>query len=319
VHNIFAATQDIAIDALAVGTLPEKERAVANGFMFGAAYLGQAIGGSGALFLAGSFGFRATYPFVCGMLLLILVTVTLRLREPVIRLEDGAVAAAQGARRVIGAIVDRVRNYIVELSHGFFRSGPGPMVGVVFALAPGGALALGLALGSTMQVDLGMSEEQIAELTIYSTVAAALGCVIGGWVSDRLGHRKMLATWYVLTTIPTIWLALQFSGGEGMAGVALRDYYGAAIIYSFCSGLISGTAIAVFMGLTSPVVAATQFSGYMALRNLMYTYSSTWQGRFADLHGYADTLRLDVMIAFLPLLALPFLKPRTRGRRDESG
>ena len=49
VHNVFAATQDIAIDALAVNVLPEHERGTANGFMFGASYLGQALGGSGAL------------------------------------------------------------------------------------------------------------------------------------------------------------------------------------------------------------------------------------------------------------------------------
>ena len=318
VHNIFAATQDIAIDALAVGTLPEKERGVANGFMFGASYLGQAIGGSGALYIAGSFGFKASYPFVCGMLLLILLTVTLRLREPLIRIEDGAVAAATGARKVAAAIYSRIHTYMFELWQGFFRSGPGPAVGVLFALAPGGALALGLALGSTMQVDLGMNEQGIAKLTLYSTVAAALGCVLGGWISDKFGHRKMLAAWYVLTTLPTIWLSLQFAGVDAMSGVTLSDYYWASITYSFCSGLISGTAIAVFMGLTSTVVAATQFSGYMALRNLMYSYSSTWQGHFADLHGYAQTLRLDVLIAFLPLLALPFLKPSTRsgGRED---
>ena len=47
VHNAFGATQDVAIDALAVGTLKESERGLANGLMFAGANLGQAIGGSG--------------------------------------------------------------------------------------------------------------------------------------------------------------------------------------------------------------------------------------------------------------------------------
>jgi hypothetical protein len=47
----------------------------------------------------------------------------------------------------------------------------------------------------------------------------------------------------------------------------------------------------------------------MALRNLVYSYSATWQGMFADGFGYAATLRLDAVIAFLPLLAIIFLKP----------
>jgi hypothetical protein len=64
------------------------------------------------------------------------------------------------------------------------------------------------------------------------------------------------------------------------------------------------------MGLTSPLVAATQFSGYMALRNLMYSYSASWQGSFAEAQGYMATLRLDAWIAFLPILLIPFLTPR---------
>ena len=164
---------------------------------------------------------------------------------------------------------------------------------MIFALAPAGALALGLALGSTMMVDLGMSEEQIARLNIYTTIVAALGCVLGGWLSDRLGHRKMLAVWYVLTAIPTYWLSTQFTSASGMEGVTLQSYTWAAIGYAFTSGLLSGTSIALFMGLTSPLVAATQFSGYMALKNVMYSYSSSWQGVFADLHGYAATIGVD--------------------------
>ncbi|MEP6941703.1 MAG: MFS transporter, partial [Betaproteobacteria bacterium] len=50
-HNAFAATMDVAIDAMAVNVLPEHERGTANGFMFAGASIGQTIGGSGVLFL----------------------------------------------------------------------------------------------------------------------------------------------------------------------------------------------------------------------------------------------------------------------------
>ncbi|MBM4116722.1 MFS transporter [bacterium] len=222
VHNIFSATQDIAIDALAVNVLPEHERGVANGFMFGASYLGQTLGGSGALFIAGRFGYGATYPYVCGLLALLLVGVSLRLSEPQ-RALAAAAEAVTGRLAVLAAIGARLRTYAVELYRGFFRSGRGPLLGMVFAAVPNGALALGLALGNTMQVDLGLSEEQIASLGVQSTVLAALGCVIGGWVSDRLGHRKMLALWYALTTLPTFWLSGQFTGASGMAGVTVQS------------------------------------------------------------------------------------------------
>ena len=48
---------DEAIDALAVNVLKEDERGLANGLMFGGAYLGKTIGGAGVLFLTPYVGF----------------------------------------------------------------------------------------------------------------------------------------------------------------------------------------------------------------------------------------------------------------------
>ncbi len=306
IHNIFAATQDVAIDALAIKVLPENERGIANGFMFGSSYLGQAIGGSGALLIAGKFGFEFSFPFVLLALTLILVFVTLRLQEPA----EPITEKIQSGVSVFQEILRQMKLFLKELYLGFFKSGTGPLVGVAFSLLPFGALALGLVLGSAIQVDLGMDENQIAKLTMFGTVFAAAGCIIGGWISDRVGHRKALGGWYVLTTIPTFFLARQFIGVEGTAGVTIDLFFYVSIAYSFASGLQQGTSTAVFMGLTSPAVAATQFTGYMALHNFVYSYSSLWQGKYADIHGYAKVLFMDGWIAFIPLILLPFLKPR---------
>ena len=47
-HNSFGAMPDVAIDALAVNTLREYDRGLANGVMFGGAAIGTAVGGAGA-------------------------------------------------------------------------------------------------------------------------------------------------------------------------------------------------------------------------------------------------------------------------------
>ena len=57
--------QDIRIDA-SPQVLPEHERGTANGFLFGVVS-GAAIGGSGAIFIAGKFGFGVG-PVVCAMI-----------------------------------------------------------------------------------------------------------------------------------------------------------------------------------------------------------------------------------------------------------
>src|SRR5262247_3382799 len=80
IHNAFGATQDVAIDALAVNVLREDERGLANGLMFAGAYLGQAVKSSGVLFLAPQIGFSNTYYFVAACILLINVVVALPMR-----------------------------------------------------------------------------------------------------------------------------------------------------------------------------------------------------------------------------------------------
>lgn len=337
-HNIFAATQDVAIDALAIDILPEEERATANGFMFGGSTLGQAVGGSGALYVAGQFGFEWSYAVVLGALAVILITVSLRLREAPLR---GATAtstentlpawpppdgATQGGTIPAGVVaggafaglfLTRLRTFFADLFEGFFRSGRGPLLGVLFAVLPSGAVALGLALGSTLEVDLGMTERQIADLTLVSTLVGATGCVVGGFLADRFGHRRTLVLWYLLTAVPTLWLARAISQ-QGIEGLALSTFAVVSIVYSLMTGLLNGTYLAIFMGLTSPRVAASQFTGYMALGNLAYTYSSAWQGKVADGHGYPLVLVLDACIVLLAIAVMPFLQRAGRPDRGDA-
>jgi MFS transporter, PAT family, beta-lactamase induction signal transducer AmpG len=82
-HNIFAATQDVAIDALAVNTLREDERGLAGGLTFAGSYLGQTVGGAGALFLVKPLGFHNTFFVVAGAILAVTLFVVVPLREPV--------------------------------------------------------------------------------------------------------------------------------------------------------------------------------------------------------------------------------------------
>src|SRR3954469_11120451 len=71
VHNTFGAMQDVAIDSLACNTLGEDERGLANGLMFAGASIGQAIGGSGVLFLMAYIGFQSSFIFVAAAIALV--------------------------------------------------------------------------------------------------------------------------------------------------------------------------------------------------------------------------------------------------------
>jgi MFS transporter, PAT family, beta-lactamase induction signal transducer AmpG len=104
IHNVCAATQDVAIDALAVQVLPSSERGAANGFMFAGQSVGQAVGGSGILLISASLPFRSTFVLVVALLALILVCVSWRLRESA----DSATTSTNVLRNGSDALIRRM-------------------------------------------------------------------------------------------------------------------------------------------------------------------------------------------------------------------
>ncbi len=58
-------------------------------------------------------------------------------------------------------------------------------------------------------------------------------------------------------------------------------------------GLYYGIRSALFMDITTPAVAATQFTAYMAMMNLVIIVHRGWQGYRGRAVGYPATLILD--------------------------
>ena len=323
VHNAFGATQDVAIDALAVNTLREDERGLANGLMFGGAYLGQTIGGAGVLFLAPHVGFANTYFFVAAWILSVTLLVALPMREPKGPPREGAGGLGTAAREVKRFALDSLRAFIGTR---------GAFVGLVIALMPAGAYALGLALQSNLAVELGMNDTQVGGLNLWSTVLSALGCVAGGWLSDRLGRRRMLALYLVGTALPTLYLAWAMQQAHWILPVspqaADRPVPAAALVstfwwmtqlYSVAQGLMYGTRTALFMDVTLPRVAATQFTAYMALLNVVISYSATWQGWAVERWGYPVTLAVDSVAGLVCIALLPLMAPAAKRQAPPVG
>jgi PAT family beta-lactamase induction signal transducer AmpG len=318
VHNVFGATQDVAIDALAVNVLPESERGMANGFMFSGAYVGQAIGGSGVLFLTPVLGFQNTFLVVCAWIACITLFVALPLREPAG--EPRAVVAGSA----IAAAGREIWTFMRDALSAFFGT-RAALVGVFFALLPGGAYALGLALQSNLAVELGMNDSQVGALNLWSSIISATFCIAGGWLSDRFGRRGTLAWTMAATGIPTLMLAwsMQQHGwlhaippdapNRPVPAVALvQMFWLTVLVYNVFQGLYYGIRAALFMDVTTPRVAATQFTAYMALMNMAISYSATWQGWAVEHWGYPVTLAADALFGLVCLVCLPFMKPAAK-------
>jgi len=318
VHNIFSATQDVAIDALAVNVLRSDERGLANGLMFGGQYIGNALGGSGVLLLTPLIGFKSTFLFVAALIALVTLLVPVPMREP----PGPARFEAEGSR--LHAVAGELMRFVRDTLRAFFGS-RAASAAILLALLPMGAYALSLALQSNLAVELGLDDRRIGMLGLASTVLSAGFCVLGGWLSDRFGRRRTLAIFIAGTTLPTFAMALAMHrfgwimpisplapGRPVPAHELVALFWGLTLAYAVFQGLMYGVGTAIYMDVTTPAVAATQFTAYMALCNVVYAYTATWQGHALVRWGYPATLTADGLFGLVSLLLLPFMGPLDR-------
>ena len=324
IHNSFGAMQDVAIDALAVSTLRADERGLANGVMFAGAAIGMAAGGSGVLFLMPLIGLQGGFVFVAACIAAVTVFIVLPLQEPTTPQADRRAAGLASAAR-------KMRQFSMEAFRSFLGT-RGAFAGLFFALLPAGAMSLGLALQSNLAVEVGMSDDSVAWLALWTNIVSAGCMVLGGLLSDQFGRRRTLFVYLALMSLPVLWLMgvliehqwimpVAQSGTDRRVApaVLVTAIWTATLLYAVALGLMYGTRSAIFMDVTNPAVAATQFTAYMAMMNLAIAYSSTWQGIAIEALGYPNTLLIDAVTGLLCLAVLPFIKPSATPLGDGGG
>ena len=132
--------------------------------------------------------------------------------------------------------------------------------------------------------------------------------------------------------MPTLWLAwamwqahwimpvdLKRANRPQPSTVLLVAFWAATLVYNVFQGLYYGIRSALFMDITTPAVAATQFTAYMAMVNLCISYTAWWQGYAIERIGYPATLLADSLLGLVGLLLLPLMKPPARGPAKGAG
>jgi PAT family beta-lactamase induction signal transducer AmpG len=170
-------------------------------------------------------------------------------------------------------------------------------------------MALAYAILGTIQVDYGLNQTQISQLALASSLTTAFGCFVGGILGDRFGVKRITAIFYLMTIFPTLILAWQIST-TGLTNIPIMLFRALILSHSLLFGMAFAVRIAMFMGMTNPAVAATQFTAYMALSNMAISMGNYWQGMVAERMDYSVVLYLDAAIVTLALCVLPFLKDR---------
>jgi PAT family beta-lactamase induction signal transducer AmpG len=297
VHNIFVSLQDVSVDALAVDLLPERERGLANGMMYGSAYLGIAIGGAGLSTVVGQHDLQTAMVYlVLSLAAIMMLPLFLRERagdsflSPRLRPRDPS-EPPRSTRRVFA-----------DLGRAFVRRSP--LLGVVWAICIYiGPMALST-IGTVLLIQkLGWSQEEYGQMAGGFPLFFGLGgSVAGGWIADRLGHRRVLAAASILCGITWITFAAMQSYWTDRTFIVVFTCAEGAFV-----GILSASFFALAMDLSWPRVAATQFTAYMTFGNVSRTIGSKLSGTISDMWDVAGAylafgiFQIAIVVILIPI------------------
>ena len=269
IHTVFNSLQDVAVDALAIDLLDEQERGRANGLMYASKYGGVFVGGAGMATVVHHHGLNAAL-VVQAVLLFAIMLVPLLVRE---RADDthrprvpqaGVHLAAElpvagGSRRSLGTILRELADVFITRS---------ALVTAALALAINFAYGLVSANAFTLFTQqLGWTQLEYTRLTGGTAMLAGLGgALLGGFLADRVGHRRLAA--FTSLGIAAGWFVFALAR-PGWSNVPL--VYTFALVQAALLGTLLVTFMAVCMAVSWSPVAASQFTVYMALMNFSTT------------------------------------------------
>lgn len=287
-HNCAAALQDVAVDAMAVDLLEEDERGRANSFMWAGKSAGVAIAGGSSAIIAGYVGWSGVFALLA-LSVWAIMAVPLLLRE---NPPGEAVAAAGSSGLDLEAL---------KLSFGFFT----PWAGVLVALlTPAGYALVGPVFTRMLRADLGLSDVEIGMVSFIEPVAGVAGALIGGFVADRLGTRRVMGG-----AMFGVGIMLAVFGFTESMWTNYSYILGWVLVFNLCIYAFNAASLGFFMSMSNPAIGATQFAMYMAATNLTFSITSPLGGRLADAWGVAMLYSFAAVVQIISIGLLPLADP----------
>ena len=294
IHNVFNSLQDVSVDALAVDILTDKERGRVNGLMYGSKYLGAFIGGAGMATVIEWSGLRTALILqTAALLAIMLVPLLVRERPPDAAVERPSLRRVASGLRAAFSL----------------RS---TLLGVALAIAIMMGTGILQAVSSVLFTqELGWDAADYARIVGGPGLWVGLGgSALGGFLADRVGHRRLAA----IASIGLASLWLLFAACEPL-------WTERWFVYLLClaeplfQSVMTVSLFALFMDISSPLVAGSQFTAYMALFNLSTTIGLRVAGSLDEALDYSGVYALAGAIQIAATFILPFIDPGETRRK----
>ncbi len=296
--SFFGAFQDVATDGMAIDIVPIKEQARANGLMWGSKTIGTALSLVIGTTLINMLGFTtAISSLSIAVAFIILVPIFFRERpgeklmpwtkgEPSKQSKNTQLKSWKQIFKSLLKIIILPSTIIMGVASLII----GLMYGLIDTLLP----------IFTIQ-ELGWTNTSYSQAYSITTVAGGFfGMFVGGALVDFFGNKRMIIIYLIATIVLIGSLALlpEFWKNDKFIFVFIMLYY---LFYTFL-------CIAIFaacMKLCWEVVAATQFTLFMALSNMGRASGSGLVGTLKDIMSWEYVL---LCTAISPLLTILFIK-----------
>jgi len=292
--NVFAATQDVAVDGMAIDVTPINEQGRLNGFMV----FGKAIGWGVSSAVTGTmlvkYGLGTTAivaAFVQAIILLGFMLTMERRGERRLPWSPGAAMSAQRGNSSFRSLITGLNAVLwtrVSLILMTIMLFDGFIGGYGHALMPIAAINL-----------FGFTTPEWSQLVAVMGLVGAAAALVLGPMIDRFGAKRMLVLTVSLVAIHAFLLAETQYLWENTTYV--RAMLAAWVLLNPVTMVCM---IALAMTICSSATSATQFAIYMSLANLGSSVGSKTYGVIAEQTSYVDAYLLlgAVTIAMIAII-----------------
>jgi MFS transporter, PAT family, beta-lactamase induction signal transducer AmpG len=282
VNSLAITFVGMSVEGLMSHATPPEQRGRAAGWFQAGNLGGSGIGGWLGLTIATHVSTQAAFVVIAGVLGACTLVLPLVPEAPRL-LEAGAGsarAAANGLRVGLQRLVEVFREVLQMVAN---RRG---IVAVTLCFLPiGSAAASGIFAGDTAKV-WGADNDLVAWTTgLWGGVVSALGCFVGGLMSDRVGRRLAYGLAGVLMAVIAV--------GMGLAPKSPTMFAVFSLTYSFGGGVAYGTFTSFVLEVIGTGAAATKYNTLASLSNFPIWYMTQVDGWASTEYGPANMLFVD--------------------------
>jgi PAT family beta-lactamase induction signal transducer AmpG len=298
--NIFAAMQDVAVDGMAIDTLPENERGRANSFMAFGQVAGYSLSGAFCAMMLVTFGLQgAALSLATGIAIIFIWVVIVRERmgERLLPWSQG-----QATSRSLDLQAKNWLSIFSNLTKVLFL--PTSLLLILITLCWRVTDGFWLVSAPIIVVqDLQFGSTEYSYWTSVCTGIAAIMGLLLGPIIDKIGARSVFGI--AMVAVGAVYI---FIGSSVVLWQSSIFLIGVLAIHSIITQACFISFIALHMSICWNKVSATQFAIYMAWSNLARSIGASFFGEIEPSLGQGQEFFIMGSFLFTAAALLMFVK-----------